>query len=53
MRQQKRFILNELILNTDPERITIIGDSAGGNLTAAVCPDGKRQRRVYTHDVRF
>ena len=26
-----------MILNTDPEKITIAGDSAGGNLTAAVC----------------
>lgn len=28
---------NRFILNVDPEKITIIGDSAGGNLTAAVC----------------
>ena len=33
----KALYTNQLILNTDPERITIIGDSAGGNLTAAVC----------------
>ena len=33
----KALYMNQLILNTDPEKITIIGDSAGGNLTAAVC----------------
>ena len=33
----KALYTNQLILNTDPEKITIIGDSAGGNLTAAVC----------------
>ena len=33
----KALYSNELILNTDPEKITIAGDSAGGNLTAAVC----------------
>ena len=31
----KALYTNQLILNTDPEKITIIGDSAGGNLTAA------------------
>ena len=33
----KALYMNQLILNTDPEKITIIGDSAGGNLAAAVC----------------
>ena len=28
---------NRFILNTDPDEITIIGDSAGGNLAAALC----------------
>lgn len=28
---------NRFLLNTDPDMITIIGDSAGGNLAAAVC----------------
>ena len=27
---------NRFILNTDPDKITLIGDSAGGNLAAAV-----------------
>ena len=33
----KALYTNQLFLNTDPEKITIIGDSAGGNLTASVC----------------
>ena len=33
----KALYTNQLIVNTDPDEITIIGDSAGGNLTAAVC----------------
>ena len=33
----KALYTNQLILHTDPKKITIIGDSAGGNLTAAVC----------------
>lgn len=33
----KTIFNNRLLLNVDPERITLIGDSAGGNLTAAIC----------------
>lgn len=33
----KAIYTNRFILNVDPERITLIGDSAGGNLTAAIC----------------
>ena len=33
----RELFLNRFVLNVDPDKITIIGDSAGGNLTAAVC----------------
>ena len=33
----KALYTNRFILNTEPEKITIVGDSAGGNLAAAVC----------------
>ena len=33
----REIFLNRFILNVDSEKITIIGDSAGGNLAAAVC----------------
>ena len=32
----KALYTNRFILNTEPEKITIVGDSAGGNLAAAV-----------------
>ncbi len=33
----KALYTDRFLLNTDPDQITVIGDSAGGNLAAAVC----------------
>ena len=33
----RAIFMNELFMHTAPERITLIGDSAGGNLAAALC----------------
>ena len=44
----KALYTNQLILNTDPERITIIGGQCRRKSDSSSMSDGKRQRRVYT-----
>lgn len=43
----KALYTNRLLLHTEPEKITIMGDSAGGNLAAAVCLLA-RERKEFT-----
>lgn len=43
----KALYTNGLLLHTEPEKITIMGDSAGGNLAAAVCLLA-RERKEFT-----
>ncbi len=42
----KAMFTNRFILNTDPDKITLIGDSAGGNLAAAVSLMARDQGRI-------
>ena len=49
----KAVYTNEFILNVHPDDITIIGDSAGGNLAAAVSSSCKREGRVYAKTADF
>ena len=44
----KTFYTNRFLLNTDPDRITIMGDSAGGNLVSGCMYDGQRPRRIFS-----
>lgn len=41
---------NQFILNTDPDKITLIGDSAGGNLAAAVSLMARDQENSCRRD---
>lgn len=40
----KAIYTNKFLLNVDPNQITIMGDSAGGNLAAAVCTMAKNKK---------
>lgn len=44
----KALYTNQLILNTDPEKITIIRGQCRRKSDSSSMSDGKRQRRVYT-----
>ena len=49
----KPFIQNRFILNVNPQRITLIGDSAGGNLAAAVSLKAREMMGFLSPKDRF
>ena len=44
----KALFAGEILPGIRPEQITIMGDSAGGNLAAAVCMKARDTRRLQT-----
>ena len=44
---------NRVAMNIKTEDITIIGDSAGGNLSAAVCQKALNEKQIFSLSIRI